>query len=76
LAFASCFCFKFFLLALVLFSFPKATNVVFIINLFHIVKLESLFQNCKHSPLKLTTCGFQERFPSKILLIIYILKCD
>ncbi len=38
---------------------PMATNVVFIISLFHNVKLESLFQNCKHSPLKLRICGFQ-----------------
>jgi hypothetical protein len=31
---------------------PNATNVVFINSLFHNVKLESLFQNYKHSPQK------------------------
>jgi hypothetical protein len=42
---------------------PKATDVVFIISFFHNVKLKSLFQNHKHSPLK-------------ILNTIYILKCN
>ncbi len=55
---------------------PKLMDVVFIINHFHNVKLESLFQNQKHSFLKLKICGFQERPPSKILHIIYILKCN
>jgi len=55
---------------------PKLTDVVFIINHFHNVKLESLFQNHKHSFLKLKICGFQESPPSKILHIIYILKCN
>jgi hypothetical protein len=55
---------------------PKATDVVFIISLFHNVKLKSLFQNHKHSPLKLKICGFPERPPLKILHNIYILKCN
>jgi hypothetical protein len=55
---------------------PNAVDVVFIINPFHSVKLESLFQNHKHSPLKLKICGFQERLPSKILHTIHILKCN
>jgi hypothetical protein len=55
---------------------PKATDVVFIISLFHNVKLKSLFQNHKHSPLELIIYGFQKRFPLKILHTIYILKCN
>jgi hypothetical protein len=55
---------------------PKIVDVVFIISPFHSVKLESLFQNHKHPPLKLRICGFQERCPSKILHTIYILKCN
>jgi hypothetical protein len=42
---------------------PMATDAVFIINLFHNVKLESLFQNCKHFPLKLKICGFFKKPP-------------
>jgi len=56
------------------YGWPKATNVVFIISHFHSVKLESLFQNCKHPPLKVRICGFQKRFCSKILHTIYCLK--
>jgi len=41
------------------YSEPMAMDVVFIISLFHNVKLESLLQNCKHSPLKQKICGFQ-----------------
>jgi hypothetical protein len=55
---------------------PKLIDVVFIINHFHNVRLESLFQNHKHSFLKLKICGFQEMPPSKILHTIYILKCN
>ncbi len=42
---------------------PKVTNVMFIISPLHSVKLESLFQNREHSPLKQKICGFQERLP-------------
>ncbi len=56
------------------YSGPKLTDVVFIISHFHNVKLESLFQNHKHSLLKLRICGFQKRPPSKSLHIIYILN--
>ncbi len=55
---------------------PKVIDVVFIINPFHSVKLESLFQNRKHPPLKVKICGFQERPPSKILHTNYLLKCN
>jgi len=51
-------------------------DVVFIISLFHSVKLESLFQNRKHPPLKQKICGFHKRHPLKILHTIYILKCN
>jgi hypothetical protein len=55
---------------------PKLTDVLFITSHFHNVELESLFQNHKHSLLKLRICGFQERTPLKILHTIYILKCN
>ncbi len=55
---------------------PKVIDVVFIISPFHNVKLKSLFQIRKHSPLKVRICGFQERPPLKILHINYILKCN
>ncbi len=58
------------------YSEPKTVDVVFISSPFHSVKLESLFQNRKHPPLKLKICGFQERHPLKILHTICILKCN
>ncbi len=48
---------------------PKVTDVVFIISLFHSAKLESLFQNRKHSPLKQKICGFQKSLLQKSYIL-------
>jgi len=48
---------------------PKVIDVVFIISLFHSAKLESLFQNCKHCPLRLKICGFQKSLLQKSYIL-------
>jgi hypothetical protein len=57
-------------------GFQQIFNVVSHNSIIGFVKLESLFQNLKHSLLKLKFCGFQKRPPLKILQTIYILKCN
>ncbi len=55
---------------------PKMVDMVFIISLFHSVKLESLFQNRKHPPLKQKNWGFEKKASFENPTYYYILKCN